>query len=220
MAPPVDKLSRLSILLHLGLFLAWIPPPGHRAQPLFGKGILGRWKDCHTASVPTDTSTFALQRSMIRRTVADGSVIRHPESHFLDFVIDGHPLSVRTKSAVRLVTPLNRPWLSSVPDAIDELTGRRASPGLDAGRVALLVCPECGDLSCGAVTASLDIDAGFVIWADFLWEDGNSPASTVEDAPDSIVLIRSEYEEALRTAYADVADLPYDERSELGRRSR
>ena len=47
-------------------------------------------------------------------------------------------------------------------------------------------------------TASPHMDAGFVIWADLLWENGNSPASTVEDSPDSIVLIRSEYEEALR----------------------
>lgn len=64
------------------------------------------------------------------------------------------------------------------------------------------------------------MDAGSVVWSDFLWEDGYSPASTVEDAPDSIAFARSEYEKALRPAYAHVADLPYDELAELGRKFR
>jgi len=175
--------------------------------------------DRHTQPVPPDTSTFALQRSVLRRTLIDGNVTRHPESHFLDFVIDGDSLVVRMKMSGNLVTPLNRAWLASVPDAIDELMGRRSSPGLETGRVVLLVCGGCGDLACGAVTASLRVGADSVVWADFLWEDGYSEPSAVASAPpEAIAFSRCEYEGAMRNAHGDVAELPYDELAHRGRR--
>jgi hypothetical protein len=159
----------------------------------------------------TDTSTFALQRSVRRVSVMDGDVARHPASHFLDFVIDGRSLLQHLPDSGDLVTGLNRPWLSSVPDTIDELTGRRATPGLAAGRVALLVCGVCGDLDCGAVTASLRMDDDAVTWTDVLWDDAYSESSAVAEVPSAMTFNRSEYEAVLRKAYEEVAELPYDE---------
>jgi len=37
-------------------------------------------------------------------------------------------------------------------------------------RVAIYVCPECGDLGCGAVTVAIDRDGEVIIWSDFRWE--------------------------------------------------
>ncbi len=35
------------------------------------------------------------------------------------------------------------------------------------GRTALYICPECGDLGCGAVTLLVQREAGLIIWKDF-----------------------------------------------------
>src|SRR6476619_5862053 len=60
----------------------------------------------------------------------DGSVTRAPESHYVDFVVDGRSLRGILPDAAELVTPLNRPWLPPVPDAIEGLQGQRHTEGL------------------------------------------------------------------------------------------
>lgn len=161
--------------------------------------------------MPRQTSTFALEYALHRRTVFVGNGTRHPESPFLNFVLDGEPLTARIPEWGDSVTPLNRAWLPAVPRAIDELLGRRPSPGLAASRVALLVCGECGDLGCGAMTASLQVEANSVSWADFLGANGYSEPWPVEGAPEAVTFSRGEYEATLRGAYERLAALPYDE---------
>jgi hypothetical protein len=163
-------------------------------------------------------STFALRQATLRQTFLDGNVTRYPESHFLDFVIGGDSLVERMEGFGNLVTPLNRPWLDTVPDAIAELRGSRPSPDLGNGRIALLVCGHCGDLGCGALTASLHLSVDAVTWADFRWEDGLRDPWAATDAPEAVAFRRSEYEAALREAYERLAALPYDELAHRGRR--
>ena len=155
---------------------------------------------------------------MLQRTFLDGNVMRYPESHFLDFIIDGEPLAEWLSEPGNLVTPLNRAWLPTVPDAVGELLGSRSTPGLADGRVALLVCGTCGDLGCGALTARLSVTAESVTWADFRWEDGFRPSSAATAAPQAFVFRRSEYDAAFGDAYERVAALPYDELAHRGRR--
>lgn len=47
-----------------------------------------------------------------------------------------------------------------------------APPDLASGRVSLYVCPDCGDLSCGAVTVCIQRNADVVTQSDF-WHEGN-----------------------------------------------
>jgi hypothetical protein len=42
----------------------------------------------------------------------------------------------------------------------------------DDGRLMLFVCPECGDLGCGAVTFRLTIRDDRVVWSEFAYENG------------------------------------------------
>jgi hypothetical protein len=47
---------------------------------------------------------------------------------------------------------------------------RGAPPDFPPDRVAIYVCPECGDLGCGAMTVSVSRDAEVITWSDFRWE--------------------------------------------------
>ena len=87
---------------------------------------------------------------------------------YLDFVVDGRSL----QDALRepdLIGCLG--WW--VPQAEAEhrqrLTGV-AAPDSATGRVSLYVCPECGDLACGAVTARITCPPGEIVWSDFCFE--------------------------------------------------
>lgn len=84
-----------------------------------------------------------------------------------DFVVDGWPLSAAVSGDV--VGALgwgDAAWERSV---VDRLLGR-TPPDVMPNRVALYVCPECGDLGCGAVTAALAHEDDRVVWRDFRWE--------------------------------------------------
>jgi hypothetical protein len=135
--------------------------------------------------------TLTLEPAVARHTFVDGDVTRYPESHFLDFVIDGLSLKAGLEGAGNLVTALNRAWLPDVRSAVGELLGRRASSDLARGRAALLVCAVCGDLGCGAVTARLQLEPDLVIWNEFAWENGDEEPAPVVNAPDRLAFERS-----------------------------
>jgi hypothetical protein len=45
-----------------------------------------------------------------------------------------------------------------------------AEPDYSPNRVAIYVCPECGDLGCGAVTVAVTREEGAITWSDFRYE--------------------------------------------------
>ena len=165
-----------------------------------------------------EVSQFALRTAVLRRTLHDGKVTRRPESHYLDFVVDGQPLVHQLPVARGMVTPLNRVWLPSVESAILELLGQRPTDGLGAGRVSLFVCGECGDLGCGAVTATLQVESDRITWSQFGWENNYEPAEPIENAPDFLSFAAPHYEAILAGAHERVAALPYDELAHHGRK--
>jgi hypothetical protein len=38
------------------------------------------------------------------------------------------------------------------------------------GHRAILVCRECGDFGCGALTARIEVDNDAIVWRDWLWQ--------------------------------------------------
>jgi hypothetical protein len=86
-----------------------------------------------------------------------------------DFVIDGQSLNDRISDDVMgVLGGGNAAWEACV---VDKLL-LRGPPDIPPDRVALYICPECGDLDCGAVTASIAIDGEKITWRDFAWERG------------------------------------------------
>ena len=86
---------------------------------------------------------------------------------FLDFIVDGIPLSSRMGDRV---TPLGWGPKPLQQIAADRLLGRCA-PDLPSTRVALYVCPECGDLGCGAIGVVVERAGGTVVWRSFAHEN-------------------------------------------------
>lgn len=86
------------------------------------------------------------------------------ERRYLDFTIDGVPLS--TLFDADFISPFG--WLAANEQiaSIDSLL-RKSPPDLPHGRTTLYICPECGDLGCGAITMSMQREAGFIIWKNF-----------------------------------------------------
>lgn len=88
-----------------------------------------------------------------------GAIRTHRE--YLDFEIDGARLGESLRSR-----------------GDDVIAVAPADLGLDAlhdGRVPLFVCPECGDLGCGAVTVIVERTADEVVWRDFGWQTDYDP---------------------------------------------
>jgi hypothetical protein len=72
-----------------------------------------------------------------------------------------------------LVSVLATDW----PDEfsrVQQLLGQ-TPPELADGRLALYVCPECGDLGCGAVTVVVDRIGDDVVWRDLGWQNDYEP---------------------------------------------
>lgn len=95
------------------------------------------------------------------------------EAAFWEFTTAGEPLlpalSARAGEDLDVAGVIQDAWPIESVEAIDRLLGE--APGdLPDGRTALYICPECGDLGCGAVTARLSVEAGVVTWADVGWQ--------------------------------------------------
>ncbi|RZS33924.1 hypothetical protein EV193_11074 [Herbihabitans rhizosphaerae] len=91
---------------------------------------------------------------------------------FLDYVIDGR--SFYAAHGGDRISPFG--WFGA--DAEDLAARRlfgRAAPHLGS-RTALAVCPECGELECGAITAEIVVEEHTVRWVEVAFSSFDSEA--------------------------------------------
>ncbi len=79
------------------------------------------------------------------------------------------------------VPALVHSWPAGLLDDALVWLGERPSE-LPDGRIHLYVCPVCGDLGCGAVTATVDRTPRTVVWRDFGWDVNY----TIDDDDDEV----------------------------------
>ena len=153
-----------------------------------------KWDD----DVMRQTSTLTL--AWASRNIGDNQRPRR----FLEFVVDGTPLAAifwdRDDARSDWIGRLG--W--SLPDYESMLIEQlllRAPVELPDQRQALLVCAECGDLGCGAVTAVIERVGDHIIWRDFGFQNNYEPGR-IEGCDYShvgpIVFDAAAYERALR----------------------
>ncbi|HKO41997.1 MAG TPA: hypothetical protein VJU84_01800 [Pyrinomonadaceae bacterium] len=86
---------------------------------------------------------------------------------FLDFVVDGQPLSELVGDQASCLG-----WF--VPEENAKAVRRlllEEPADLPNNRRTLYVCPECGDIGCGAVTVVVEQLGNKIIWRDFGFEN-------------------------------------------------
>ncbi|HTH51470.1 MAG TPA: hypothetical protein VL501_06035, partial [Pyrinomonadaceae bacterium] len=81
-----------------------------------------------------------------------------------DFLIDGRSLYDAINND--LISPFG--WMPVRPtsEAIERLMLRNG-PDLPENRYSLYICPECGDLGCGAFSAEIERGDTGIVWRDF-----------------------------------------------------
>jgi hypothetical protein len=100
------------------------------------------------------------------------------QRHFLDFIIDGRPLLDHLASiGADFIGRLGWRRAQEHKRGIEHLLLKRP-PDARSGRVLLLICPECGDLGCGAFTARVSKDEQSFVWGDFAFENDYEDAPT------------------------------------------
>jgi len=141
--------------------------------------------------------TFSLRESDRRIDPEGGDKTAR---HFLDFVVDGQSL-YQMLTEYDLITGLSaddKVPLRVAEATIDRLLGSVAGDA-PRGRVSVYVCPECGDLGCGALTVELRRTPDRVMW--LAWGYQNNYEDTlhaVDLGLDELSFDRDQYEAVLR----------------------
>jgi hypothetical protein len=118
---------------------------------------------------------------------------------YLDFVVDGEPLSKRIGGD--LASCLG--WF--VPEenakAIRRLLLEQPAD-LPNDRRSLYVCPECGDLGCGAVSVVIEAAGDQIIWRDFGFQNNyeDEVVSSGYAGFGPLVFNKAEYDAVIRSA--------------------
>lgn len=86
------------------------------------------------------------------------------ERHYLDFVVDG--VSLCSRFNADFIPPLGWFTVEAQLTMIERLR-RKQPPELAHNRTVLCICPECGDLGCGAISLTVEGGAGVIEWKDF-----------------------------------------------------
>jgi hypothetical protein len=138
--------------------------------------------------------TFKLVPSERR---ADGS---RTARRYLDFAVGGRSiLSIVGWDGADLITPLGWGAREVEERLVAELL-RKAAPALPSGGVPIYVCPECGDIACGAITVKIARVGDQVMWSGFAMENGYEAARDI--AAEAIPIEAREYYEVLTMRHA------------------
>ena len=88
---------------------------------------------------------------------------------FYEFDIDNQPLSTLLKVDLKELTGMFTPEGSDSGYFVTQLA--KYIGKMPTERILLYVCADCGDISCGALSAKIEFTDEKVIWSDFAYEN-------------------------------------------------
>jgi len=116
---------------------------------------------------------------------------------FLDFVIDGKSLSEEIGGD--LISCLGWFLPKENEKAVNQIM-LKADSELSDSRYILYVCPECGDISCGAITAIIERIDDNIIWRDFGFQNDYENEIRLIKEFNKFVFDRAQYRNVLISA--------------------
>ena len=159
--------------------------------------------------VPTNRLSLSVDTHVRTEANTFGSGSKRLPTPFLDLVVDGVPMRVRSRAAGygdNFVTALSAAWLP--PSVATGLSALR--DGTPQGELAdVLICSYCGDRDCGALLVEVRVLDDTVTWSNWTWTnwEDTEPASGL----DNFEFSRADYDHVLDGAAALLAAQPYDE---------
>ncbi|RTQ50064.1 hypothetical protein EJV47_10510 [Hymenobacter gummosus] len=103
---------------------------------------------------------------------------------YFDFIVSGNSLSQLLQLEKAHKTSILYPHRSDkVLEHVIKLFLGVEKSLLNQERTCFYVCAECGNLACGAITATIEIHDTTVIWKDFGWNFGDDEPDVPDDEP-------------------------------------
>jgi hypothetical protein len=90
----------------------------------------------------------------------------------IDFIIDGISLIERaSNSGLDLIGIFSDCWAPGMNEAGLQRLLLETASDFPNGRSSIMVCGECGDLGCGAISAHISLSGSAVVWRDLGYEN-------------------------------------------------
>jgi hypothetical protein len=128
----------------------------------------------HLGKAERVVTQCGLQRELeakLMKTLEIGWSSSKKYGKILDFLVSGKSLLTEVEKRGMDVVP--RLGAASIPVDFTtrDLLLLNCRGDMPSGRVALYVCPLCGDYGCGVVSAKIYRENSSFIWSDFAWEN-------------------------------------------------
>ncbi|MFO1494940.1 MAG: hypothetical protein U1F26_09790 [Lysobacterales bacterium] len=119
---------------------------------------------------------------LIRPGTSSGSVTTQPRQS-VDFTVNG----VSLLTTILKVDGGSADFMGCLVRGFPEQNAQAAaqlrlvtSPDTESGRILLYLCPECGDIGCGAYGVFIERIGETFIWRDFAYENGYEDPRPIE----------------------------------------
>ena len=101
----------------------------------------------------------------------------------IDFIVNGQSLFVATEANLSdMCGRFSADLPGEIATAADVFLLRKPAD-LPSGRCSLFVCPECGDIGCGAITVRITRAGDTFVWSDFAYENDYENPRPVDIGP-------------------------------------
>jgi hypothetical protein len=142
------------------------------------------------------------------RIIEPGTDMNKTARRFADVVVDSQSLYAVVRSeGLDFISAILLDYPHIARPAVSRLLGDEP-PDAPAGRVALYICPECGDLGCGAVTVKINRSDDKVEWSAWGYQNNYEDDITPLRGFADVTFRRQDYERVLRALLARMAPEP------------
>ena len=121
---------------------------------------------------------------------------------YYDFIISGQSLKkILDLEKADFISPFGWGTNKEYDKHILNVFRLKEKSELSSGRIMLYVCPECGDIDCGAVTAKINDYGDRIIWSEFAFETENNGITETFDQIQAIEFDRASYFSAFQESF-------------------